>query len=250
MRISLATARAPGRANEDYVGAGRNWAIILDGATAPDGVDSGCVHDVRWLVRRLAAGLSGRLLATGSPPLADLLAGAIAETCAAHSGTCDLANPDSPSATVSVVRAGPDRVDYLTLADSPVVLWYRDQTFTAVTDDRIARLPGGRPYSGDLVRAHRNKAPGFWVASTQPEAAYQAITGEVPFASVSEIGLFTDGVTRLLDWYGWTWPEVFSRLRSEGPQGLIARVRAAERDQPRRHEKPHDDASAIYLNLS
>jgi hypothetical protein len=45
--------------NEDYAAAGPDWAIVLDGATHFDGVDTGCIHDVPWLVRRLAAALAG-----------------------------------------------------------------------------------------------------------------------------------------------------------------------------------------------
>ena len=56
MRITYATEAAPGRVNEDTAVCGDGWAVVLDGATAPEGVDSGCVHDVRWLVRHLAGG--------------------------------------------------------------------------------------------------------------------------------------------------------------------------------------------------
>ena len=251
MRITLATAAAvPGRANEDYVAAGSDWALILDGATAPAGAGGGCVHDVRWLVHRLAAAMCGRLISPGKSSLSALLADAITETRDAHSGTCDLANPDSPSTTISVLRAGDDAIEYLILGDSPVVLRHDDQTFSPVADDRISRLPGGRPYSAEHVRAHRNRAGGFWVASTRPEAAYQAITGLAPRAGLSGAALFTDGITRLVDWYGYTWPAVFAILRRDGPQSLIARVRDAEREHPHAYEKQHDDASAIYVELS
>src|SRR5689334_16883747 len=39
-RITYATQAAPGVVNEDYVVAGPGWAVVLDGATAPAGVDS------------------------------------------------------------------------------------------------------------------------------------------------------------------------------------------------------------------
>src|SRR5262249_21616155 len=61
----------------------------------------------------------------------------------------------------------------------------------------------------------------------QPDAAYQAISGSVSLQQVTEAGLFTDGITRLLDWYGYTWPVILSSLRSEGPASLITLVRAA-----------------------
>ncbi|MDR2987732.1 MAG: protein phosphatase 2C domain-containing protein [Nocardiopsaceae bacterium] len=247
MQISHATASTPGRPNEDYVTTGPDRAVILDGATAPTDVESGCIHTVRWLVEHLAKTVATRLIIRDSSSLPSLLAAAIKEVCEAHSATCDLANPDSPSSTISIARMREDSLDYLTLGDSPIVLWHRNQDFTAIADDRTSHLPGGRPYIIELVRTHRNKADGFWVASTKPEAAYQAISGTVPMETISEVGLFTDGITRLLDWYGYTWPAIFSSLRNEGPASLIRLVRAAERQQPHPYSKRHDDASAAYL---
>ena len=62
MRITYATESTPGHVNEDCAVCGNEWAVVLDGATAPDGVDSGCIHDVPWLVRHLAAGVTRRIL--------------------------------------------------------------------------------------------------------------------------------------------------------------------------------------------
>jgi hypothetical protein len=247
MQITHATASAPGLDNEDYACSGLDWAVILDGATAPPRVNSGCAHSVVWLVRHLTAVIASRLVLADESSLADILAAAIKDTASAHAGTCDLANPDNPSSTVSIIRVRGDALEYLTLGDSPIVLWHRDQTFTPIADDRTSHLPGGRPYTIELIRAHRNKTGGFWVASTNPDAAYQAVTGSVPLAKVSEAGLFTDGITRLLDWYGYTWPVIFSALRSGGPASLISLVRAAEREQPHPYAKQHDDATAVYL---
>lgn len=65
MQITFASEGVPGRVNEDYAACGTDWAIVLDGATAPAGVDSGCIHDVPWLVRQFAASLARSL---SSPP--------------------------------------------------------------------------------------------------------------------------------------------------------------------------------------
>jgi hypothetical protein len=202
---------------------------------------------VPWLVRRLAAAISSRLIVHDPGSLSDILASAIKETCDTHSATCDLANPDSPSTTVAIIRLLGDSLDYLTLGDSPIVFWHRDDSFTPIADYRLSQLPGARPYTIELVRAHRNKENGFWVASTDPRAAYRAVTGSAPTADLAEIGLFTDGITRLIDWYGFTWPAIFACLRSDGPDGLIRIVRRAERENPRPHGKVHDDATSIYL---
>jgi hypothetical protein len=191
--------------------------------------------------------MATRLVIGDQSSLADILAVAIKDTASVHASTCDLANPDSPSSTVSIIRVRGDGLEYLTLGDSPIVIWHRDETFTPIADDRTSHLPGGRPYTIELVRAHRNKTGGFWVASTNPEAAYQAISGSVPLDQVAEAGLFTDGITRLLDWYGYTWPVIFTSLRSEGSASLVALVRTAEREQPHPHAKQHDDATAVYV---
>jgi hypothetical protein len=111
----------------------------------------------------------------------------------------------------------------------------------------VCGLPGGRPYTAELVREHRNKPGGFWVASADPGAACEAVTGTAPIAQLIEAGLFTDGVTRLADWYGHTWPGIFSCLWTRGPASLIELVRAAEQQQPPPHGKQHDDATAVYL---
>ena len=246
MRISYATESAPGHVNEDYALCGNDWAAVLDGATAFPGVESGCVHDVPWLVRHLAAGVSRRML-LDSMTLPDVLAGAIEETREAHGAACDLANPDSPSSTISIVRVCGATAEYLTLADSPIVIRGEDQALTPIIDDRLAHLPGGRPYSRELVRSLRNQPGGFWVASTSAEAAYRAVTGSIPFGPGAAIGIFTDGASRLVEFYGYEWEHVFSVMETTGPSGVIELVRAAEREKPLRDSKQHDDATAVLV---
>jgi len=246
MQITYATESAPGYVNEDYVACGPGWAVVLDGATAPPGVDSGCIHDVPWLVRHLAAAVASRLI-RGGERLDDLLAAAIDETCKAHGGTCDLGNPDSPSSTISIVRIRRGTLDYLTLGDSPLVIRAPDEALMPVFDDRAAHLPGGRPYTVELVRSLRNKPGGFWVAGADPEAARHAITRSLPYAAGTKVGMFTDGVSRLVEFYGYDWEQVFSVLETSGPAELISVVRSVELDRPLGYGKRHDDATAVLV---
>jgi hypothetical protein len=247
VQLSHATDAAPGRPNEDLVVTGPDWAVVLDGATPWPGGPSGCVHGVRWFVQRLAAALAARLLADDPASLPGLLAAAIGEVRSAHGDGCDLENPDSPSSTVAIIRIQAGRLEYLVLCDSPVALRRRSGDITVIADDRLARLPGGPPYTVQQVRACRNAAGGFWVASTKPEAASHAVCGSMPLDEVSDAALCSDGVTRLTEWYGHTWADVFARLAGDGPAGLIARLREAERARPRPGAKQHDDATVVYL---
>jgi hypothetical protein len=247
MQITYASESAPGQLNEDYAICGNEWAVVLDGATAPAGVNSGCIHDVPWLVRHLAAAVARRILLDPAS-LPDLLAASIEETRAAHGATCDLGNPDSPSSTISIVRVRNNVAEYLTLGDSPIVIRSADQALTPIADDRLGHLPGGRPYTLELVRSLRNQPGGFWVASTDPEAAYRAVAGSMPFEEATEIGIFTDGVSRLVESYGYEWEQVFSILEASGPGGTIELVRVAEREKPLRGGKQHDDATAVLMS--
>ncbi|MFG1947039.1 protein phosphatase 2C domain-containing protein [Nonomuraea sp. NPDC048826] len=248
LRVSYASAAAPdptGRANEDYVLAGPSWVVVLDGATPAPGVAPGCRHGVPWLVRTLAGALAPGM--DGGDPLPEVLAAAITATMKAHDGSCDLGNPHSPSATVALTRHDGDRLEYLVLCDAAVVLWRRDGSVTVVRDDRLDHLPGGRPYSLELVASTRNRPGGFWVASTCPEAADQALTGAAPVRELRGAALFTDGVTRLADWYGRAWESLAAGAAE--PEQLLADVREQELARGVPRGKPHDDATAVWVTF-
>lgn len=70
MQICQVSCARPGGVNKDYACTGTDWAVVLDGATPVAGACTGCIHDVLWLVRQLAAALTvlrsaapGRLIA-------------------------------------------------------------------------------------------------------------------------------------------------------------------------------------------
>jgi hypothetical protein len=128
-----------------------------------------------------------------------------------------------------------------------------DGNIHAIVDDRTAHLPS---YTTEAVRAARNNPDGFWVASTRPEAAYQAVTGSIPADQVRRAGLFSDGAARLVERYGQMgWQELLELLDSHGPQAVIERTRAAERvetdaERAGRRGKRHDDATAVLIRFA
>jgi hypothetical protein len=249
MEFLYATEPTPGHANEDFVITGPAWALVLDGASAAPGVDTGCIHDVPWYVRHLGTELARMLTSSPTDALDDTLAEAIAATRRLHEHTCDLTNPDSPSATVVAVRQRDDQLDYLTLADSPLIV-DTDGYVRAITDDRTAHLPD---YSHEGVRAARNTPSGFYVASTLPDAAYKAIRGTLATTSVRRAALLSDGAARLVQRFGvMDWRELLELLASDGPNEVIRQTREAElaeteAERATRRGKKHDDATAVLV---
>ncbi len=246
MQVTWASEAGGKRPNEDYAVTGPGWAVVLDGATAPPDTDSGCIHDVRWLVRQLAAAVAARM-PTAALSLADLLAEAITDVRRAHGGTCDLASPDSPASTVAMCRVSGSALEYLSLADSAVLHARPGQAAEVFLDERTGDPPGGRPRPNEVARLLRNQPGGFWVASTSPEAAYEAVHGTCDLAGDSSVLLLTDGVTRLADFYGQTWESLAATACAKGPDALITAVRRWEDEQPPRYGKRHDDATAVYM---
>jgi hypothetical protein len=138
-------------------------------------------------------------------------------------------------------------LEYLSLADSAILHARPGHAAAVFVDDRTSHLPGGRPYTYDLVRSLRNQPGGFWVASTAPDAAYQAVQGTCEIADDSSILLLTDGVTRLVELYGQTWESLAAIASAQGPCSLITAIRKRENDQPPPYGKQHDDATAICM---
>ncbi|MFG2055471.1 hypothetical protein ACGFI9_15740 [Micromonospora sp. NPDC048930] len=270
MRVRSATDPAPGRLeNEDVVFRFGPLVGVLDGATVPEGFDTGCVHGPAWYVRHLAARIGLAIAARPAATLMSSLAAAILGVRADHGDQCDLDHPGTPSATVCLLREGGDQVDYLVLCDSPLVLDTGGEV-SVVSDDRLAAamadlrrtaeaLPGNDldpqlrfRRSVTVQRARMNRTHGYWAAAADPDAAYHAVTGTLPLrgpGALRRAALLSDGASCAVDQFGlFDWAGLLDVTVAEGPEGLIGRVRAAERDHPerlRRHKRTDDASVAL-----
>lgn len=269
LRVEFATEPGdPAKPNEDFIAAGPTTLVLLDGCGTPVGSPSGCIHSVAWYVGRLGLELFTRASTEEATPLADCLAEAITATAALHADTCDLDHPGTPSATVIVARQVDDRLEYLVLADSTLAIETANG-IRVITDGREGQI--GRKYRAPMdaapagtaehiaahrayveaMRAHRNQPEGFWVAATNPAAAAEALTGNMPLDQVHGITGLSDGASRAVDRFELTdWQGALGILRTHGPEALIAQVRAAEQADPDGSRWPRgkarDDATAIW----
>ncbi|QXJ23637.1 protein phosphatase 2C domain-containing protein [Actinomadura graeca] len=245
--MSYVSEPTPGRTNEDFVAAGPGWVVLLDGVTAPPDADSGCRHGPAWLVRRIGGQIAALMALEDGEPLPDLVAEAIKVAGEAHAGTCDLESPDTPSATVSLLRRRDNAVEWFVLADSPIVMDMGE--IVVFRDDRVDRLP---EYTVESVRRYRNSPGGFWVAGSKPEAAYEGLTGEVPVEGLRRAAVLSDGASRLVEVFGvLSWDGLLRVLEEEGPRELVRRTRVAEASGAVDVErgKPYDDATAVLVRF-
>jgi hypothetical protein len=247
VHVSMATsAGKAGQPNEDFAGAVPGAAVLLDGAGIP-GTESICSHGVAWYTHRLGGALLGRLSRDDGRDLAAILATTIGEIAADHRGTCDITNPNSPQATVAIVRAHGGRLDYLLLADSFLVLDLVCGSPQVITDERevtirrtcAAPLDGVPSETPDFdrildscrkeLRARRNQPGGYWIAKDDPHAAEEAVTGSRPLHDLDSVALLSNGASRIVSPYSLTdWPGVLELLGANGPADIIRRVRQAE----------------------
>ncbi|WP_067185488.1 protein phosphatase 2C domain-containing protein [Microtetraspora niveoalba] len=270
MRVTFATEPASlNRPNEDFIAATPDAVVLLDGAGTPAGSESGCSHGVAWYARTLGSTLIAALTQSAGT-LTEILAEGIKATTSLHDFTCDVTHPGSPSATVAMLRRTGDHLGYLVLADSVLVLdLIGEDKPMVITDDREGQI--GKRYrtamdaldSGtpdhtaalrayvEAMRAHRNRDGGFWVASSDPLAAEQALTGTLPADQIRAAALLSDGASRLVDRFHLaTWRDILDILDQHGPGELICRVREAEHSDPHGERWPrgksHDDATAAH----
>ncbi|MGW4407258.1 protein phosphatase 2C domain-containing protein [Nonomuraea sp. NPDC004702] len=273
MRVAFATQAAPGRPNEDFVAATPDAAVLVDGAGTPPGSDSGCSHGVAWYSRTLGSALIASISQAASP-LPELLAEAIKTVSSLHDNTCDLNHPGSPSTTVIMLRRRNELIEWLVLADPVLVLDITGPPDpTVICDDREAQVStryrtemdaldsgsdahvSARQRYVETLRSHRNRDGGFWVAATNPLAADQALTGNMPADRVRAAALLSDGTSRLVDRFHLaTWREALDTLDQHGPANLISQVRTAEHSDPHGERWPrgktYDDATAAHLSFT
>ena len=100
MQVTLASRRSPDTAsNEDFIAATPGGVVVIDGASVPAGLGTGCIHGTAWFARRLGTQLLALLTTQADRSPADSLARAITDVAALHADTCDLDNPGTPSSS-------------------------------------------------------------------------------------------------------------------------------------------------------
>lgn len=248
MQVTFATRSAfPERPNEDFAAATSTLAVLLDGAGYSDDPAGPCTHDAHWFTRALGARLLVELGAEPPVWIAEGVARAIDGVIADHCATCRIDVATHPSSTVAVLRELPDVLEYYVLGDSTIVFDLTGEQPTVRSDKRSSRVAvaerervfatrrGTAEHESALVDlaaaegASRNVRDGYWIASTNPDAAARARQGHVSRGRVRRAALLSDGAAAAIDRYGlMNWTQALDLIQADGPSQLIRQVRKAE----------------------
>ncbi|UUV32261.1 hypothetical protein NQK81_02070 [Amycolatopsis roodepoortensis] len=245
--------------SDDKVFTTRDAVIVLDGASAHAPVPV----SPSTYAHTLGGHLRDRL---EDDPGTDL-AGALADAIAATTTQLGLTAGRSPSSTVTILRHRDGQVDVLMLGDNLLVLPGR-----TITDPRLdhldiperlqykQRLAAGTGFDdihrGLLVAlqrqqtARRNRPGGYWIAETDPAAAYQAIRATISVDRIPWAIVATDGAYTPMEHLGITdWPTI-SVMTAPDLHDILTRCHTWEHDVdpdartlPR--AKRHDDKTLV-----
>lgn len=273
-----ATAPAIGRIeNEDMIGIlGTHTAWVLDGADDPLADEDECPHGARWYVRALHEALA-QSLSENQSTLSFSLQVAIQRARDLHEAECKNPSHRKPSATVCILRCGPDSIDYLVLGDASILLESSDAVIH-VTDRRLHRigqdvrhtihdrLQHGHGYDDPLrpkllrelllrEQRARNTTAGYSIAAYEPATAFDSVIETLPLntseQAIDRAALLTDGAERAFSLFGLysDWRHFMKVAFEEGPAECIKGIRKAEQlDRLGEHyprTKYSDDASIV-----
>lgn len=271
-----------GKVNDDRVGAAGTLAWAIDGATdvlAEPLMPGG--SDAAWI----AGALDEELLKLGAAPPASLkdlvgiLTDRAASRFAAERRRPPVAPHEQPSAAGFIVRLDSPQIEHLSLADCQCLMQHAGTpAYSIDLDPEVAQgdrraievmktfraKPGGaswreaRAEIWPRIRAARdrlNMPNGYGVLSVIAPPEKFMRTGRVGVGPGDRLLLATDGLTRLVDMFGrYSHDELMRIACAQGLAALTKELRemeAADGDcvhVPR--TKPHDDASAILLEVT
>lgn len=189
--------------NEDTWGEVGNLFWVIDGASRPSALADKCLTTCDY-VKTLSASIFKNY--SDTLPLQDILAKSIQNSM---SSNCEEVHP---SAAIAMVRKINNHAEWLLLGDC-FIFYSQDSHVKALTDNRLGTIACDQrtalrnarkvkvskqridDLARDLVLAEcskRNVDGGYWIASDNPSAAYQSITGKLDVKK--PIILSTDGV--------------------------------------------------------
>ena len=271
-----------GAANEDRIGAFRDLAWVVDGATdlLDEPLIASAPSDAYWFAGEVHAALAQVAAADRAISLADvpaIVAAMIAPRFAAIAGRAPRLRHEVPSAAGLVVRLEAGTLSYVALSDCSLLVM-RDgavRRHGANVDDagdrhlvdsvaRSRAAPRATDRNADMLVVMRrelqrgrdafNTEDGYGVFSTLAPPRRHIVLGDTPAPTGTRLLLASDGFMRLADVFAvYTPASLFEAVLARGLASLVDELRAIERGEASADTHPRvkasDDASALLLEI-
>jgi len=280
LTVNVAATDSQSSVNEDVVGYHGNAAWVIDGATGIGPALLEAPSDAAWLARTIDASFRQSLVKDPTVPTQVLVRQAIL-ICrdALHNSAIRIAEGphEHPSAAFAMFRDFGDHLELSGLGDCRIAYvdeagqarLFSDTSLDAIEKqtlvllrDTIAAEPNidSKEMFERLVpqlRANRrrmNKPGGYWVLSTEPEAADRLAKLMLPAHAGQRFAIASDGFLRLVELFEVAAPQDLIVIDSDAAwREWLERLRAIEREPGSCRDyvrvKVHDDATFLNLGI-
>lgn len=208
--------------NEDATHSDSQYLFVLDGATGLFGQTvTPCQSDAQWLSHNFKAYLTTHL-SLMDKSLADIVSVGIKNVKSDFEVYKKVEkSEDYPSCSCSIVRINGDFLEYLSMADSPILVQKIDGTVTVIAEERLQVLDkislcqaveisktdnisvkDAIPKIAETLKKHRNllnSKDGYHAISIDSNAPYGAVLGSLPLAEIHAVAICSDGFSQHFD---------------------------------------------------
>lgn len=261
------THQGSGVMNEDVMIVGKHTFGLFDGASSltkyisPEGLTAG----------KLAADICARGFSDEPHNLLDtaIQANSNLRNAQLDAGIDMSKKEELWSTSASVVRISNTHLDYIKIADSPILVLFEDGTYKKLGEDvehdlETIRLwqkvgkEGIDPWESiqeQAVKTRRLVNITYGSLNGEPEAIAHIQRGNIPLAGVTAVIILSDGLLlpKKDPAQEERWSEFVDLYQSKSLEGIYARVRGLENEDPYALHYPrlkkHDDASAIAIEF-
>lgn len=264
--------------NEDACYSCEQFLFVIDGATGLFGGNfTDYESDSQWLSHTLKAYLIENLTDL-SECLPEIVAQGALNAKKMFENYKKIESLDEyPSSSCSIVRINDDVLEYLTMADSPILIEKKDGEVLEIYENRLRELDAtaikkaveiakekgisvkqARTNISEILQENRrllNKSNGYHAISIDENAAFDAITGKIPLKEVKSVAILSDGFSQHYDvlQISKSPKEFLDFLSKKMPEQIFSDIIEKQKRDAECNEYPRfkisDDASIAVGNL-
>ncbi len=277
-KINQILCEGASEVNEDIIGYGDDFAIILDGSTGLrkkhlDNVD----NLAKWYVTNFIQVISKYISKDAS--LYEVVITCIDEVknLLKKIHPYKIEKIDLPSASISIIRLNNNRLEVFSLGDCTTIIKYKtaeiitvyDNTVTKLDNEVIEEMINLRKRKGiniidtrNLVnelliknRYKKNTENGYWILGFEKEAVKHAYYKEFDLEKIDKVYMMSDGMAEYYEELGIVSSvnEFIDELDTKGVDTLYREMRKVQEEDNLCNKypriKPKDDASLIVCQI-